>query len=57
MDFVTYLLITTNWTGGTYNSILIIVNRLTKIVHYERVKVTINALDLAEIIIKVVIQY
>ncbi len=57
MDFVTGLPISTNWKGEIYDSILVIVNRLPKIIHYKPVKVTINALALAEIIIKVVVQH
>ena len=57
MDFVTRLLVSTNWKGDNYDSILVIVDRLTKMVHYEPVKVTINALGLAEVIINVVVQY
>ncbi len=57
MDFVTRLPVSTNWKGETYDSILVIVNRFTKIVYYELVKVTINALGLAEVIIKVVLRH
>ena len=57
MDFVMGLPILTDWKGDSYNSILVIVDRLTKIVHYEPVKVTINALGLAEVIINVVVKY
>ena len=53
MDFVTGLLISTNWKGNSYDSILVIVDWLIKIVHYEPIKITINALGLAEIIIDV----
>ena len=44
-----------NWKGNSYDSILVIVNWLTKMVHHEPVKVTIDALELAEVIINVVI--
>ena len=57
MDFVTGLPISTDWKGDSYDSILVIVDRLTKIVHYEPVKVTINASGLAEVIINVVVQH
>ena len=56
MDFVTGLPISTNWKGDNYDSILFIVDRLTKIVHYEPVKITINALGLAEVIINIVVR-
>ncbi len=57
MDFVIGRLISANWKDDSYNSILVIVDRLTKIVHYEPVKITIDALDLAKVIIKVVVYY
>ena len=55
MDFVTGLPISTNWKGESYDSILIIIDQLTKMVHYKPVKVTIDALGLAEIILDVVV--
>ncbi len=57
MNFVTGLPILADWKGDSYNSILVIVNRLTKIVHYTQVKVTINALGLIEVIINVVMHH
>ncbi len=57
MDFVTGLPVSTNWKGETYDLILVIVDQLTKMVYYEPVKVTINALALAEVIIEAVVQY
>ncbi len=57
MDFVTGLPISANWKGDSYDSILVIVDRLTKIVHYEPVKVTIDAPGLAKVIINVVMRY
>ncbi len=53
MDFVTSLSISADWKGDSYDSILVIVDRLTKMVHYEPGKVTIDAPDLAEVIIDV----
>ena len=35
----------------------VIINRLIKIVHYELVKLTIDTLGLAKVIINLVIQY
>ena len=55
MDFITRLPISTNWKDDRYDSILVIVNRLTKMVHYEPIKITINALKLTEIIIDIVV--
>ncbi len=57
MDFVTELPVSTNWKGETYNSILVIVDRLMKMVHYEPVKVIINVPILAEVIIKAVVRH
>ena len=57
MDFVTGLPVSTNWKDKSYDSILIIVNRLTKMIHYETVKVTINASRLAKVIFDMVIRY
>ena len=57
MDFVTGLPIFTDWKGDSYNSILIIVNQLTKMVHYKPVKVTIDAPGLEEVMINVVIRH
>ncbi len=57
MDFVTVLPISTNWKGETYNSILVIVDKLMKIVHYEPVKVTIDAPGLVKVIIEVVVRH
>ena len=57
MDFVTGLPVLTDWKGDSYDSILVIVDRLTKMVHYEPVKVTIDAPGLAEVIINVVVRH
>ena len=57
IDFVTSLSILTDWKGDSYDSILVIIDWLTKMVHYKPVKVTINALGLAEVIIDVVVRH
>ena len=57
MDFVTSLPILTDWKEDNYNSILVIVDRLTKMVYYKPVKVTIDAPGLAEVIINVVVRH
>ena len=57
MDFVTGLPIPINWKGDNYNSILIIVDCFTKMVHYKPLKITLNAPGLAEVIIDVVIRH
>lgn len=49
--------ISSNWKGETYDSILVIADRLTKMEHYEPVKVTIDAPALAEVIIDVVVRH
>ena len=49
--------ISTNWKGDSYNSILVIVNRLTKIIHYKSVKVTINTPGLVKVIINIVVRH
>ncbi len=55
MDFFTGLPILADWKGDSYDSILVIVDRVTKMVHYVPVKVTIDAPGLAEVIIDVVV--
>lgn len=55
MNFVTRLLISTNWKDDSYDSILVIVDWLIKMVHYKSVKVTIDALGLAKIILDVIV--
>lgn len=57
IDFITSLLILTNWKNKTYNFILVIIDRLTKIVYYNPIKVRINAFCLAKVIIGVIIQH
>ncbi len=57
MDFVTGLSIPANWKGDSYDLILVIVDRLTKMVYYEPIKVTIDAPGLAEVIIDVVVRH
>ena len=55
MDFVTGLPLSADWKGDNYDSILVIVDRLTKMVYYEPVKVTIDTPGLAEVIIDVIV--
>ena len=57
IDFVTGLLVFTNWKGEIDDLILVIVNRLTQMVYYKPVKVTINTPAQAEVIIEAVVQY
>ncbi len=46
-----------NWKGDSYDSILVIVDRLIKMVYYVLVKVTIDVPGLAEVIIDVIVHY
>ena len=55
MDFVTGLPISTNWKGDIYDSILVIIDQLIKMVHYKLLKVTIDASGLAKVILDVVV--
>ena len=55
MDFVTDLPLSADWKSDSYDSILVIVDRLTKMVHYKLVKVTIDTPGLAEVIIDVIV--
>ena len=57
IDFVTGLPILIDWKRDSYDSILVIIDRLTKMVYYELVKVTINAPDLVEVIINIVVRH
>ncbi len=57
MDFVTGFPISADWEGNSYDSILVIVDRLTKMVYYELVKVSINALGLAKVIINIIVRH
>ncbi len=57
MDFITSLPISADWKGDNYDSILVIVDRLTKMVYYKSVKVTIDAPGLAEVIIDMVMRH
>ena len=51
------LLILTNWKEDCYNSILVIINRLTKIVYYKLVKIIINTPDLVKVIINIMMRH
>ena len=57
IDFVTGLLLSSDWKNNIYDLILIIVDCLTKMIHYKLVRVSINASELEEVIINVVIRY
>ena len=57
MDFVTGIPILTDWKRDNYDSILVIVNWLTKMVYYKPVKVTIDVSGLVKVSINVVVKY
>ena len=57
MDFVTRLPISTNWKDDSYDSILVVVDPLTKMVYYKLVQTTIDAPGVAEIIIEIIIRH
>ena len=44
-----------NWKKDSYNSILVIIDWLTKMVYYKSVKITIDAPELGKVIINVII--
>ena len=55
IDFVTSLPLSADWKAESYDSILVIVDQLTKVVCYKPVKVILNAPKLTEVIINVVV--
>ena len=55
IDFVTGLPISTNWKGDSYDSILVIVDWLTKIIHYKPIKVIIDTPRLVKVILNNVV--
>ena len=57
MDFGTGLSLSADWKDDNYDSIVVIVDRLTKMLHYKPVKVIIDAPGLAEVIIDVVVRH
>ena len=57
IDFITKLLILIDSRRDSYDLILVIVNRLTKMVSYKQVKVIINTLGFAEIIINIIVRH
>lgn len=52
MNFVTRIPILTNWKDESYKYTLIIIDRLLKMVYYKIVKVIINTLRPAKVILK-----
>ena len=54
MDFVTGLPISTDWKGDSYDSILVVVDRM---VHYKPVQTTIDAPGVAKVITNVIVRH
>lgn len=57
IDFVTRLLILTNWKVDIYDIILVIIDWLKKMVYYKLIKIIINTSKLVEIILDMVVLY
>lgn len=57
MDFIIGLPVFTNWKGKTYDLILVIVNRFTKMVYYKLLNITIDVFGLTKVIIDKIMQY
>ena len=55
IDFITGLLVSTNWKSENCNFILIIINRLTKIIYYKPVKININDSGLAKVTLNMIV--
>ena len=47
--------ISTDWKSDSYDFILVVVDRLTKMVHYKPVQTTIDASGVAKVIIDVIV--
>ncbi len=57
MNFVMSLPISADYKGDSYDLILVIIDRLTKILYYKPVKVTMDILGLPEVIINMVVRH
>ena len=57
LDFVTGLPVSIDWKRDSYNSILVIVDQLTKMIQYKPVKITLDAPGLVKVIIDVVVRH
>ena len=57
IDFIIDLLVSANYKSDSYDSIIVIVDRLTKMVHYILVKITIDASSLAKVIIDMLVYH
>lgn len=56
IDFMTSLPFSINWKREAYEFILVIIDWLRKMVYFKRVKISINALRFAEIIVEIVVK-
>lgn len=56
MDFITDLPLSKAYNGAVYDAILVTLNRLTKMAHYEPTRKTIDAPDMAGLFISTVVQ-
>lgn len=56
MNFVTEISWSRDWNGSMYDSILVVVNRLSKMVHYVPMAKTVSAENLAEIFVREVVR-
>lgn len=54
IDFVTRLPVLSNWKSETYDLILVIINRLTKIVYYNVIKIRIDTFNFAKLFLDVI---
>ena len=57
MDFDTGLPILTDWINNSYDSILVTIDQLRKMVYYEPVKITIDDLWLVGVMLNVVVRH
>ncbi len=57
LDFVTGLPPSKDWRGHSYDSILVIVDRLTKMAHYIAVDKTLDAEQFAQVLIENLVRY
>lgn len=55
IDFVTSLPILKDWKEDDYTSILVIIDKLTKIVYFKLFKITINVVRQVQIIIYIIL--
>lgn len=57
IDFVIGLLFLVDWKDDSDNTILVVIDRLIKMVYYKPIKTIIDVVDLAEVIINIIIKY